>query len=233
MKSALITGASKGLGRAFVDVLLAQKYLVFACVREVPTELKKNSNLHFVELDVIKDSSIAQAVACIKKQVESLDLLINNAGVNKDTATNNHKELVSNLTNLDRDRLIHMFNVNTISPLLLTKAFLPLLKGNPSFVINISSYRASFHDEVNEPTANYGYRGSKVALNMMTYASVLDLPPNIKTFAVNPGDMKTDMNPDGLEDPNIQAKKIIEITNNWDEDYNGKFLKFDGTLYPL
>ena len=160
-------------------------------------------------------------------------MLINNAGTNKDTATNNHKELVCTLPQLDRKSLLKMFDINSISPMMVLKYFLPLLKGNPSFAINISSARSSYKDENPNTNGNYGYRASKAALNLMTLGSLFDLPPNVKTFAVHPGSVKTDMNPVGTDLPLEQAKKIISITDNWKEEFNGKFLRFDGTLYPL
>ena len=67
---------------------------------------------------------------------------------------------------------------------------------------------------------------------MLTFCSVMDLPDNVKTFSVHPGDVKTDMNEDGTDLPFDQAKKIIEITNNWKDEMNGRFLRYDGTYYP-
>ncbi len=116
---------------------------------------------------------------------------------------------------------------------MILKIFLSLLVPNPAYVIHISSNRASYHDELINTNANYGYRASKAALNMMTFCSLFDLPKNIRTFSVHPGIMKTDMNPTGKDDPLGQAKKIIAITDNWKEELNGKFLRYDGTFYPL
>ena len=68
---------------------------------------------------------------------------------------------------------------------------------------------------------------------MLTFCSLFDLPKNVKTFAVHPGGVKTDMNPNGEHVPIEQAEKMIAITKNWKEEFNGKFLRFDGTFYPL
>ena len=160
-------------------------------------------------------------------------MIVNNAGVNKDTATNNHKEYVCNLGSLKREDLLKMFDVNSISPLMILQKFPPLLTSDPSFVINISSCRASFHDEFDNSTGNYGYRASKIALNMLTFCSVKDLPSNVKTFAVHPGSVKTNMNQQGDQTPYEQAEKIISITKNWKEEFNGRFLRYNGVEYPL
>jgi len=236
MKSVFITGSNRGLGKGFVEYFLNDNYKVFAGVRKIQnidTKLLNNRNLVPVVIDVGDDYSIKSAYEIIKKQSSSLDYLINNAGLNKDSATNSNAELVCNLNNLDRKSLLIMFNVNTISPLLVTKIFLPLLNTNPSFVVNISSARSSYYDENPNTNGNYGYRASKTALNMMTYCSLFDLPKNIKTFTIHPGSVRTDMNPMGTDTPIDQASKIIAITKNWDDDFNGKFLRFDRTIYPL
>lgn len=231
MKSVLITGAGRGLGKGFVEYFLDAGYFVFAGVRGV-SDLKEATNLKIVLLDVSDDESIESAFKLVLGYTDKLNYLVNNAGLNKDTATNNNKDIVCKLTKLNRKVLLEMFDINAISPMMVIKKFLPLLTDDPSFVINISSNRASFRDTTNT-SGNYGYRASKVALNMMTLASLYDLPNNVKTFAVHPGDVKTDMNPEGNQQPKKQAESIVSIALDWDEKKNGKFLKEDGSYYPI
>lgn len=210
--------------------------MVFAGARkpeQFDKNLIKNKNLRIIKIDISDDISIADAFKEISKSTETLDYLINNAGLNKDSATNNKKELVCNLNDLNRESLIRIFDVNSISPLLVMKTFLPLLKRNPSFIVNISSARGSYHDENDNTSGNYGYRASKCALNMMVYCSLFDLPKNVRTFTVHPGSVQTDMNPSGTDKPIVQAYKIIEITKRWKNEFNGKFLRYDGTIYPI
>ncbi len=236
MKTVFITGANRGLGKGFVEYFLKQNFSVFAGVRDpssIDQELKENPNLKIVEIDLTSDNSIAEAASVVAYKTQHLDFLINNAGVNKDTATNNHKEKATVLSKLDRQSLLTMFDINSVAPMIVLKKFLPLLTANPSFVINISSGRASYHDEYENNSGNYGYRASKTALNMFTFCSLFDLPRNVKTFAVHPGGVKTDMNPTGTMFSVDQAEKIITITKNWKDEFNGKFLRFDGTFYPL
>lgn len=196
--------------------------MVFGGARNISS---LDQNIFPVKIDVSNDQSIENAVKTVSSQTDHLDYLINDAGINKDSATNNHKELVSYLPKLDRNLLLKMFDVNAISPIMVLQKFLPLLSTN-AFVVNISSIRASFQNE--NSAANYGYRASKVALNMLTLCSVFDLPKNVKIFAVHPGNVKTDMNPEGSDLPVEQARKIIDITKNWRDEFNGKFLNFDG-----
>jgi len=232
MKTALVTGANRGLGLAFVQTLLNNGYMVFAGTLRVTTELLQHKNLTWIELDVADDNSIEQASKIVLGSNSRIDIIINNAGVNKDTATGNQKELVCQLGKLNREFLLKMYSINALGSVMITKTFLPLLNRN-AFIVNISSDRASFHDEFNNTSGNYGYRASKIALNMLTFCSTKDLPEGVRTFAVHPGDMKTDMNPDGKDDPKIQAIKILEITEKWNPEMNGRYLRYDGTFYPL
>lgn len=234
MKSAFITGANKGLGYGFVEYLLSQNILVFGGTRKITESLPQHENLIWVVCDVTDDNSIDSAIVQIKEKTDSLNYLINNTGLNKDTIPEGDKNLVSSLRHLDRTALLNMFNVNTVSPIIVTKKFLPFLQNaEESFVINISSARASFARGHSGSTPNYGYASSKIALNMMTYCSEMDLPEHVKTFAVHPGSIETDMNPDGKSKPLEKAEQIIAITSSWRQELNGKFLDNDGSLYPL
>lgn len=236
MKTAFVTGGGRGIGRGFTEYLLASNFQVIIGVRNlqnVSDDLKKRKKLFIVPLDVSDDVSIKKAYDMTCQYVDHLDYLVNNAGLNKDTATDNHKELVCNLKDLDRKSLLKMFDVNAVSPIMVVKSFIPLLKNDPAYIINITSGRASYKDEYPNQTGNYGYRASKAALNFMTFASTWDIPRFVRTFAVHPGGVKTDMNPTGEHNAIEQAEKIITITKNWKAEFNGKFLRFDGTLYPL
>lgn len=233
MKTAFITGANRGLGYGFVEHLLSEGYLIFGGTRKVDDTLPARENLFWIECDVMSDESLDKAVLAVQAKAESLNLLINNAGTNKDTIPQGDKDMVSKFGSLDREALLDMFDINAVSPVIATQKFVSLLTAEPSFVINISSARASFHDGHAGSTANYGYAASKVALNMLTFCSENELPKNVRTFAVHPGGVRTDMNPDATNEPVEQAQKIIAITKDWDDDLNGRFLNRDGSLYPL
>lgn len=233
MKFAFVTGANRGLGLGFVDYLSTHGYFVFAGVRRITPELVSSDRVEYVLCDVGNDKQLIDCEEKVRTKTDHLDLIINNAGINKDSATGGHKESVCTMGRLKRENLLSMFDINSISPILVTQEFLPLLTSNPSFIINISSDRASYHDEFENSSANYGYRASKAALNMFTFCSTTDLPVNIKTFAVHPGDVHTDMNPQGDHTPLEQAEKIMAITENWNDNYNGRFMRWSGEFYPL
>lgn len=233
MKTAFVTGANRGLGAGFVEVLVAEGYRVFAGVRKLESLPATNDVVTPIQIDTADDASISRAFEEIKKHTSQLDLLINNAGANKDSATDGHPEKVCRLEHLEREFLLKMFSINTIGPLLVTKQFQSLLTAQPSFVINISSCRASYHDQMPNTSPNYGYRASKAALNMMTFCSTQELPANVKTVAVHPGSVLTDMNPKGDSSPKDQAEKIVGLTERWQDDWNGRFLWPTGEFYEL
>ncbi len=233
MKTAFVTGANRGFGLGFVEYLLSQGYQVFAGTRSLDKILPQRENLFWIQCDVTDNDSIDKAFEEVSAKTKRLTLLINNAGVNKDTIPEGSKDLVSKLDGLDRKALLNMFNLNSVSPMIIVQKFLPLLTDTPSFIINVSSAAGAFDQGRQGSTANYGYRGTKAALNMMTACSLRDLPQNIKTFAIHPGGIKTDMNPDGVGDALERAKSTIAFVDNWKDEYNGRMLSYDGTIHPF
>lgn len=233
MQTALVTGAREGLGLGFVSALSDSGWRVFGGVRAIDGVMPTLHRVEWIELDVTDDVSIIRAAALVRERAGTLDLLVNNAGVNKDTATGGHKELVTKLPELSREPMLRMFDVNALGPLFVAKQFVPLMPGDPSFIINVSSCRASHHDKEGNAHANYGYRASKAALNMLVRCSLFDLPRNVRTFAVHPGSVHTHMNPDGEHEPLDQARQILSIIDAWSDDKNGGFLDTDGSFYPL
>lgn len=238
-KVALVTGAERGLGLGFVNALLTKGFhVIAACYNTDGTRLQEitGGNVTTLTLDVTDDASIAAAFEEVRKNHRTIDLLINNAGVNSDTVSADNPEGVRKLESLDRSLLLRMFNVNAIGPLMVIKTFLPLLKGSDgSRVINISSERASFscRDKA-ENYNNYGYAASKVALNMFVRDAAYDLAPfHVITFAIHPGWVKSDMNPRGTLLPEEAARKILDVAERVTPEQSGKFFNNDGRIYKL
>ncbi|CAG2168022.1 unnamed protein product, partial [Oppiella nova] len=132
------------------------------------------------------------------KQVEAivgdqgLDTLINNAGI----------AITTLLDSVTAEDMLKNFEVNSVAPLMLTKALLPLLKVSAPIrktaVINISSGQGSIartnHTPPNPWRSMYPYRTSKTALNMITKCLAVDLKPyGIHVISMSPGHLKTDL----------------------------------------
>lgn len=246
MNSILITGSNRGLGLGLIQHILKQsicpKYLIATCRNPEKAEVlqniaKNNKNVHILKLDVTDFNSYDAAVKTVESivQDEGLNVLFNNAGVSS-------KFTRINLVKVDH--MINNFTTNTIAPLMLTKAFLPLLKKaaqnnisqslgvSRAAVINFSSVLGSIAE--NSQGGFYPYRSSKAALNAITRSMSVDLKPDgIIVVSLHPGWVKTDM---GGNNAPLQVEEsvtgIVKTVLSLEEKHNGTFIQFDGKELP-
>ncbi|XP_027016665.1 C-factor [Tachysurus fulvidraco] len=247
--SVLITGSSRGLGLQIV------KHLVSICERpkkiiasarnpssaqELQQIAKSHPEVYIVPLDVVDDASIEAAVKQVSSIVgpEGLTCLINNAGI----------MTTSDLNTETRDRMMNTFQTNTVSPLFVTKAFLPLLRAaasvceggvmsvNRAAVINMSSLLGSVQlncGEVAELKV-YAYRVSKAGLNMVTRCLAIDLQADgILCTMLHPGWVQTDMG--GKQAPLTPEESIsslLAVISALSEKDHGQFLDYEGKNLP-
>lgn len=124
----LITGANRGLGRHLVEKALLNNHKVYAGIRkinEVASELKAlkdryEKKINLIELDVSDEESIKKAAIHVSKEEDSLDVIVNNAGI----LMGRGKEI----EDLDCTDLEDTLKINLIGPMMVVKYFLPLLK---------------------------------------------------------------------------------------------------------
>jgi len=132
-KVVLITGTSSGFGRLTALALLAEGHIVYATMRNTASpaaEELKEAGATVLELDVTDKKSINTAVDQIATKEQSLDVLINNAGV---AAAG-----ISESFNVDQVQ--SMFDVNVFGVLRVTQAVLPIMRQqNDGLIINIGS----------------------------------------------------------------------------------------------
>ncbi|MBV9644728.1 MAG: SDR family NAD(P)-dependent oxidoreductase [Verrucomicrobia bacterium] len=187
-KTALVTGANKGIGYEIVGQLLAKGLRVILTARnEVAGKKAANSfqgDVQFLPMDVSDDTSIEKAAQAYGERADALDVLINNAGIYPD-------ENVDILT-IPREQLVKTFQTNTFGPLSVTRAFLPFLKKSAGArVINISSGYGQI-DGLSHKVPSYCL--SKLALNGI--AIMLDQalrPQGIAVYVMCPGWVRTEM----------------------------------------
>ncbi len=178
---ALVTGASRGLGREVARRLAEAGYTVVAGVRD-PAKLTPLPGVEVLQLDVADAASIAVAAGLVRSHHGHLDVLVNNAGILLDGSTN--------LLVQDPDILRRSLETNAIGPLLLVQAFVPLMaKGGR--IVNVSSGGGQLSvPSTWAPT----YSISKTALNAITVKLAEALRPRgIAVNAVCPGWVRTDM----------------------------------------
>ena len=141
MKQVVITGVSTGIGHASTKVLIDRGFRVFGSVRrqEDADRLRKEFGEKFVPLlfDVTDEAAVQLAADKVGHDLgtSTLDGLVNNAGI----------EVTGPLAHLPVDQFRQQLEVNLVGPLIVTKAFLPVLgsdparKGKPGRIVNISS----------------------------------------------------------------------------------------------
>ena len=143
-----------------------------------------------VRMDVTDGSSIAKAAESVAGETESLDLLVNNAGM---AATPDEKRI----EDIDEDDVAKVFDVNTLGPLRVLKAFVPLLrKSEGAKVVMISSSAGSISGQGGGRGVPYCV--SKGALNMLTkLLSFHCREDGMPIVAIHPGWVRTDMGGSG------------------------------------
>jgi NAD(P)-dependent dehydrogenase (short-subunit alcohol dehydrogenase family) len=194
MSTALITGASRGLGLESARRLAGQGWTVLAGAREPGplAETLEGSDLDIrpLALDVTDDASVAAAVKEVEDAVGTLDVLVNNAGI-----AGAEREIHPADTTADDLRAV--YETNVFGPVRVTHAFLPLLRRSehPRLVM-VSSSLGSLGD-MNagrwERYPHLAYPSSKSALNMISvlYAKTL---ADVLVTVVNPGWTATNLN---------------------------------------
>lgn len=223
MKTVLITGANRGLGLEFAKQYCEQDYNVIACCRDIghATELKSLSQHHDLiklhTLDVGNSEDIKQLAIELKSQ--SIDILINNAGIYRP----------STIGNINKKEWMESFLINTIAPYEVTNYFLPhLLKGELKKIVSITSKMGSIDD--NTSGGSYIYRTSKTALNSMMRSLTHDLKSQgIATLTLHPGWVRTDMGgPGGWIDTPESIQGMINQINRLSLKNSGQYIDYAG-----
>jgi NAD(P)-dependent dehydrogenase (short-subunit alcohol dehydrogenase family) len=224
MKTAVITGASRGIGSEFVVRLLDNGWRVYAGFRQNKhrLDLLENENLIVCQLDVTDNDSIERFTNGVEYHI---DLLINNAGV-PDGRWRNIKEI-------DDQWALDVININSIGPVRLVRSLYDKMSGeNLSTVVMISSLMGSIDDC--HSGRSYAYRASKTALNMFTVAMKKEaLEDNISFLILHPGWVKTRM---GGENAPVEMETSVDGMMKLIEEHNledsGRFVQYDGVDLP-
>jgi NAD(P)-dependent dehydrogenase (short-subunit alcohol dehydrogenase family) len=206
MKTALVTGANKGIGAEVSRQLANRGWRVVRTAR-------RPSDNSFIQLDVTDAKSIAEAV----RQVDQLDVLVNNAAILEDDD--------KGVLTLDEKILRRTLETNTLGPLRVTQAFIPLLeKSKDARIVNVSSGGGQLSDM---GTWSPAYCISKTALNAVTVQLAGALrEKRIPVNSVCPGWVRTEMGganaPRSVEEG---ADTIVWLATDAPRDLTGKFLR--------
>jgi len=232
-KTAYITGADRGLGRALTEALLQKGYHVYAgsYMPEWP-ELqalgeRAGDSLTVLPLDVTDRASVQAAADRIRAREDRLDLLINNAAIFRDRSGDIFGEQVE-------EDLLLLHRTNALGPLFVTNSVIDLLvRGEDRRLVFISSDSAQLRGQGR--TQEYGYSMSKASVNMLAMMLQNRLREHgVKVLALHPGYMKTYMlghkNNEAHIEPEVAAAGVLEQTFR-DHDLDGPlYLDYTGRV---
>ena len=179
MSTALVTGASQGIGLEICRQLHARGDTVIAACRRASTELRALGCRVVEDVEVTDEAAIVRLAAALAGQ--RIDVLVNNAGILSEDS----------LDEFDIEGIRRQFEVNALGPLRVTRALLGNL-GRGAKVAIITSRMGSIAD--NGSGGYYGYRMSKAAVNMAGMSLARDLRDRgITVLLLHPGMVATGM----------------------------------------
>ncbi|MCC7154869.1 MAG: SDR family oxidoreductase [Bryobacterales bacterium] len=192
-KVALVTGGTKGIGRAIAERLIRAGATVVVCAR-TPAAIP---GAETIEADVADESQVKTMFATILREHGGMDILVNNAGVG----------LFSKLSELTPAAWHKVIDTNLSGVYYCCHHGLPLIHARGGgFIVNISSLAAR-----NPFAGGAAYNASKFGLNGMTEAMMLDHRyENVRVCTIMPGSVSTEFGRAGKADWKIQPEDVAE-----------------------
>ncbi len=204
MKTALITGATSGIGRATAIILAKNNYKIVLCGRredrilELQKELSAFTAVYTLLFDVRDKKAVFDSIASLPESFSTIDVLINNAG-------NAHG--LDPIQTGDLEDWDAMIDINLKGLLYVSRAIIPqMVKRESGHIINIGSTAAK---EV-YPNGNV-YCATKHAVDSLNQAMRIDLNPyGIRVGAVHPGMVNTEFSSVRFKGDAQKAAKVYQ-----------------------
>lgn len=204
---ALITGASRGLGRTLATFLAAQGFDLILDARgqdaldTAATELRAFGGHVIAVVGDVSAPGHRRALIAAAEGLGRLDLLVNNASILGPSP-------LPALAGYPLEALEQVLAVNTLAPLALTQDALGLLARSSGLVVNISSDAA-----VGGYPGWGGYGASKAALDLLSLTLASELhEQQVAVVSVDPGDLRTQMHQDAFPGEDISDRPLPEAT---------------------
>lgn len=227
----VISGAARGIGLELTRQYLKQGCRIFAGVRNPAAAIdlqelarSEKDQLVILELDVSSDQSVERFAKQVSTYVQNVDLLINNAGIYIDQD--------QTIDTLDSKTVLDTLNVNTVGPIRLTRAMLPLLRKSKGAakVATLSSMMGSIGD--NTSGGSYAYRLSKTAVNMFVRTLAIE-ERDLIAIALHPGWVQTEMGgPRAPLSADKSAEGLLTVIASSTANDSGKFYNHAGRELP-
>lgn len=179
----IVTGATRGIGRATVETIVARGGRVIGIARDTDAlralAASSPDRIRTVAADLGDPSGIPHVARSAIEAFEGVDGLVNCAAIAR----------YEHVGSIRLDSIEKQLDVNVVAPLLLCQAVAEHLRGRGGSIVNVSSTLA---ERVATSTAVYA--ATKAALNALTKSLALELAPwNVRVNAVLPGGVDTDM----------------------------------------
>jgi NAD(P)-dependent dehydrogenase (short-subunit alcohol dehydrogenase family) len=218
MKTALVTGANRGIGLELCRQLKGRGYEVTAVCRAATEDLADLGCRIVSGIDVTEPRTVGNLASLLQDVI--IELLVNNAGI-----------LIEDRPgSLDLDDMRRQFEVNTLGPLAVTRALAPRLRDGGK-VAMITSRMGSIAD--NSSGGYYGYRVSKAALNMAGVNLAHELRSRgIAVLMLHPGMVATEMT--GRQGVPVEdaAAMLLERIEQLGLEQTGTFWHANGEHLP-
>lgn len=211
----LITGSSRGLGRAFTEAALAAGHSVVAGARN-PDQLadlrsKFGEKIHSVSLDVTNEARAKAAVDAAVAHFGGLDVLVNNAGYGN----------VSSVEDTPLDDFRAQIETNLFGVIIMTKAVLPYFRERRAgYIIQVTSIAGRIG-----PLGRAPYAAAKFGVEGFSESLAKEIGPlGIKVTIVEPGGFRTDFagSSTELREGRSEYESTVGATIRFQRDYNGK-----------
>ena len=235
--TAVVVGASGGLGAAFVSALseMPEVGRVIALSRTATLERSPTERVWRAPLDLLDEASIAAAAALVPRP---LRLVIVATGLLHEAGLEPEKTFRA----LEPEALVRAYQVNAVGPALVAKHMLPLLATPGRSVFAALSARVGSIGD-NRSGGWHGYRASKAALNMILRNLAIEVArrtPDTLCVGLHPGTVDTGLSKpyqrgvaeDRLFTPAWSASRLLQVIDDLDASRNGCVLDWSGAVVP-
>ncbi|MEZ5391297.1 MAG: SDR family oxidoreductase [Bryobacterales bacterium] len=204
-KIALVTGGSRGIGRAIAEALLEEGAQVTICGRsqesldQAVQELSAKGEIAGKTCNMGRSEEVEALLGFVAERFGGLDILVNNAGVGH----------FAPIHQLSLEQWREVIDTNLSGVFYATRAAVPMMqKRGGGFILNIGSLAGK-----NPFAAGAAYNASKFGLNGMSEAMMMDLRyENIRVSQIMPGSVETEFRPGGSDEADwkLSTRQIAE-----------------------